>query len=82
MPLLGAIRGGGTYRVLGDGAVAARWSAGTEGVLMLDANLSGGIARGFPADAGRVIWLEGRVADDGAFAPFTVRWSMAAGGDV
>jgi malto-oligosyltrehalose trehalohydrolase len=76
LPLVPAIRRGGTYRVLGDGAVAVRWDAGAAGVMRLDANLSRVAARGFTAPAGRVIWQEGRVGDDGEFAAFAVRWAV------
>ena len=62
--------------MLGDGAVAVRWEAGAAGVLALDANLSRGATHGFAGPAGRVIWQEGSIGDDGAFAPFTVRWSI------
>jgi malto-oligosyltrehalose trehalohydrolase len=76
LPLVPDIRRGGTYRVLGDGAVAVRWDAGAAGVLTLDANLSGGAARGFATPAGQVIWQEGPVGDDGEFGAFAVRWAV------
>jgi hypothetical protein len=45
---------------------------------VLEANLSAKPARGFPAEAGRVIWREGDHDRDGAFGPFAVRWSIEA----
>jgi malto-oligosyltrehalose trehalohydrolase len=81
-PLLPAIRRGGSFQVMGDAAVTVRWDAAAAGALTLDANLSGSIARGFAAPAGQVIWQQGRVDDDGGFAPFTVRWSIGTAGDV
>jgi malto-oligosyltrehalose trehalohydrolase len=79
VPLLPAIRRGGSYRVLGDAAVAVRWEVGAAGALALDANLSRVGVRGFGAPAGRVIWQEGGIGDDGTFAPFTIRWSIGNG---
>ncbi|MGE5271707.1 MAG: malto-oligosyltrehalose trehalohydrolase [Thiohalocapsa sp.] len=80
VPLLADIRSGGRYEVVGDGAVIVRWEAGRHGRLVLAANLSDAGMAGFPAMSGRLLWQEGAVGEDGAFAPFAVRWSIAADG--
>jgi malto-oligosyltrehalose trehalohydrolase/4-alpha-glucanotransferase len=78
VPRLAGIRAGGSFAVIGSGAVVLRWSLGAPGgELMLAANLSATPARGFPPVAGRLLWQEGEAGADGAFAPFTVRWSLA-----
>ena len=46
------------------------------GTLLLAANLSDAPVADMPPPAGEKIWLEGEAAD-GAFAPWTVRWSRA-----
>ena len=76
VPSLAAIRAGGRYEVLGEGAIIVSWELVGRGVLVLAANLSGGPARGFPSGSGRVLWQEGEAGVDGAFGPWTVRWSV------
>jgi malto-oligosyltrehalose trehalohydrolase len=58
IPLLGSIQHGGTYQVLGPGAVVVRWQAG-DSELVLAANLSGAPVSGFPPTPASVIWNEG-----------------------
>jgi 1,4-alpha-glucan branching enzyme len=79
VPRLADIDSGGTYRVLGDGAVTVRWTLSDGGALVLAANLSAEPRTGFPPEAGRVIWHEGAAGDDGVFGPFAVRWSIEDG---
>jgi malto-oligosyltrehalose trehalohydrolase/4-alpha-glucanotransferase len=78
IPCLSEIRAGGSYEVIGDGAVVVRWSLGEAGVeLILAANLSGAPVEGFPSAAGQVLWREGQQDDaSGTFAPWAVRWSL------
>jgi malto-oligosyltrehalose trehalohydrolase len=58
VPLSGSIRHGGTFQVLGPGAVVVRWQAG-DSELVLAANLSGAPVSGFPSPPASVIWNEG-----------------------
>jgi hypothetical protein len=76
VPRLAAIRAGGHYDVLAEGAVIVRWQLGEGGVLVLAANLTGACTRVFPSGSGRVLWQEGEVGPDGSFGPWTVRWSI------
>ena len=76
VPRLAAIRSGGQYEVIGDGAVIVRWDSNTGDVLVLAANLAAKPATGFPAQAGRLLWQEGEVTIDGTFGPWSVRWSL------
>jgi maltooligosyltrehalose trehalohydrolase len=77
-PLRGAITGNaGRYRVVGDSAVEVRWEIADGGTLLLQANLSAARVSGFGAVSGRVFWQEGDAAEDGAFGPWAVRWSLA-----
>ncbi|HEV7266971.1 MAG TPA: malto-oligosyltrehalose trehalohydrolase [Falsiroseomonas sp.] len=71
VPRLGAIRGGGAWNIIGEGAVALHW-----GSLQLAANLSAAPVAGFPQAAGRIIWQEGEPGDAGGFGPWSVRWSV------
>jgi malto-oligosyltrehalose trehalohydrolase len=64
------------YEVLGHAAVAVRWRL-EHGELMLAANLSGERIAGLPEVSGRVLWQEGALGDNGVFAPWSVRWSLA-----
>jgi malto-oligosyltrehalose trehalohydrolase/4-alpha-glucanotransferase len=75
-PRLALINSGGTWRVLGDGAVTVRWAFAGGGALMLAANLSAEEREGFPSPCGRVIWCDGETGEDGTFGPFAVRWSV------
>jgi malto-oligosyltrehalose trehalohydrolase len=76
VPRLTAIRAGGRYEVLGDGAVVVSWQLGGGDTLMLAANLAQTPASGFPAEPGRVLWQEGAAGEDGAFGAWAVRWSV------
>ncbi len=76
VPRLAAIRAGGRYEVLGDGAVVVRWPLGGGEALVLAANLQPTPVSGFPAQPGRVLWQEGEVGHDGTFGPWAVRWSV------
>jgi 1,4-alpha-glucan branching enzyme len=76
VPRLAAIRAGGRYEVLAEGAVFVRWQLGGEWVLVLAANLTGARTGVFPSTSGRVLWQEGEVGADGRFGPWTVRWSI------
>jgi 1,4-alpha-glucan branching enzyme len=78
VPLLTEIRMGGRYEVIGQGAVAVRWSVGEAGEeLMLAANLSGAPVSGFSPAMGRALWREGRQDDaTGTFGPWAVRWCL------
>ena len=76
VPRLTAIRAGGRYEVLGDGAVVVRWQLGGGDTLMLAANLVETPAPGFPAEPGRVLWQEGEAGENGTFGAWAVRWSV------
>jgi malto-oligosyltrehalose trehalohydrolase/4-alpha-glucanotransferase len=76
MPRLAAIRTGGRYEVLGDGAVLVRWALGDGDILTLAANLVATSTPGFPTEPGRVLWQEGESSADGTFGPWAVRWSI------
>ena len=77
VPRLPAIHSGGRYEVIGEGAVAVRWSLHNSDIaLSLAANLSPGHVGGFPREAGRELLRTGTIRDDGAFGPWTVRWSL------
>ena len=74
-PLLeGAISQGGTFEVLGDGAVVVRWAAG-DSHLTLAANLSAQNGAGFPPP-GNILWQEGEFEPDGSARPWAVRWTL------
>jgi malto-oligosyltrehalose trehalohydrolase/4-alpha-glucanotransferase len=77
MPRLDGVRTGGRYEVVGEGAVVVRWVCGDAGeTLILAANLTDAAVHGFPSVSGRVIWQQGEAGEDGAFGPWTVRWSI------
>ncbi|HEX3412932.1 MAG TPA: malto-oligosyltrehalose trehalohydrolase, partial [Stellaceae bacterium] len=76
VPRLAAIRAGGRYEVLGDGAVLVRWPLSAGDTLVLAANLAATPAPGFPAEPRRVLWQEGEAGHHGTFRPWTVRWSV------
>jgi malto-oligosyltrehalose trehalohydrolase len=76
LPLLPGIRHGGSFEVIGPGAVRARWQAENSETLVLAANLSATAVSGFPA-ASRLIWQEGVGDSEGDTLPaWTVRWSL------
>ncbi len=68
VPLLHRIQRGGSYRVMGTGAVEIAWPG-----LMLAANLSGATCGLFPVAKGRVIWQEGS-RDGSTLGPWSVFW--------
>jgi 1,4-alpha-glucan branching enzyme len=76
VPRLAAIRTGGRYQVIGDGAVVVRWTIGEAAELALAANLSAAPVAGFPPPSGRVLWREGEQDDAGRFGPWSVRWCL------
>jgi len=76
VPRLAAIRAGGRYEVLGEGAVLVRWQLGGGEMLTLAANLNATPASGFPVEPGRVLWQEGENGHDGVLGPWAVRWSV------
>jgi len=82
VPILPSIRSGGSFEVVGEGAVQVRWrvegAGGAEGWLDLSANLSPSPCGGFREPGGEVIWLEGGIGADGSFAPYTVRFVLSA----
>jgi malto-oligosyltrehalose trehalohydrolase len=75
VPHLAALRAGGQYTILGDGAVVVRWPLGGA-TLALAANLAARPARGFPTEPGRLLWQEGEAREDGSFGARAVRWSL------
>ena len=79
VPRLPAMRAGGRYEVLGDGAILVRWAINEGETLVLAANLAATPTAGFPAEPGRVLWQEGEAGQDGTFDPWTVRWSVEDG---
>ena len=82
VPRLAAIRSGGQYGVIGDGAVIVRWDRNTGDVLVLAANLAAKPATRFPPEAGRLLWQEGEATIDGTFGPWSVRWSSRRQSDM
>ena len=76
VPRLRAIRSGGQYEVVADGAIVVRWEIGGRNRLVLAANLSAKPTAGFSADTGRVLWREGEAGTDGSFGAWAVRWSI------
>ncbi len=76
VPISAGIRTGGRYTAVQAGAVEVRWLLDGGGWLVLAANLSDVPVAGFSPASGRIVWLEGSVAADGRFAPWTVRWSI------
>jgi malto-oligosyltrehalose trehalohydrolase len=76
VPRLPVIHKAGHYEVLGDRAVVVRWRLGGCSVLVLAANLKAAPASGFPHPAGRLIWQEGKVGEDGVLGPWTICWSI------
>ncbi|HUK58780.1 MAG TPA: DUF3459 domain-containing protein, partial [Stellaceae bacterium] len=78
MPRLSRLKKGGEYEVVASGAVIVRWRLdGDAEELVLEANLSTEHVYGFRSDVGRTFWQENAPGRDGAFAPFTIRWSIA-----
>ena len=78
VPLLGAIDHGGRYEIVADAAVSVRWETFNGRELALDANLSTAAIAGFSAAPGRILLSEGTTGADGAFWPYSVRWSIVA----
>ncbi|MGA8025847.1 MAG: DUF3459 domain-containing protein [Bryobacteraceae bacterium] len=77
LPLLDEISGNaGGYQVLADGAVVVRWRIGLSRELTLCANLSDKRVQSFPRASGTLVWNEGGNDSDGAFDPWSVRWSI------
>ncbi|MBR0664774.1 malto-oligosyltrehalose trehalohydrolase [Roseomonas hellenica] len=77
VPLIARIGCGGRHEVVGDSAVVLRWPLNDgASALVLAANLSNMSVQGFPPAAGHILWCEGKVAEGGAFGPWTVRWSV------
>jgi 4-alpha-glucanotransferase len=76
MPRLAAIRAGGRYEVLGEGAVLVRWHLSGGETLTLAANLNATPVLGLTAEPGRVLWQEGETRQDGLLGPWAVRWSF------
>lgn len=73
------IRRGGSFQVLGPGAVVVRWRLGGSEELVLRANLSGTPVNGFPAASSSLIWMEGKTGEDaGTLQPWTVVWCIEA----
>jgi malto-oligosyltrehalose trehalohydrolase len=72
-PLLDHIASGGTYRVIGDGAVAVEWDAGDAGTLRLLANLSDGHFD--EAAEGEVFHAVGETGN--GLGPWSVVWSRS-----
>lgn len=84
VPLLPRIGGhAAQYQMLGHAAVVVRWRIAPEGrfaagELSLAANLSSAPMAGFPAAAGRSVWVEGGFDEDGVAEPWSVRWCLTA----
>ncbi len=78
VPLIADIDHGGRYGIIGDGAVSVVWSLADGRELALSANLSAAPVAGFPAAHGRVLFSQGTTGPDGAFGPYSVRWSIGA----
>lgn len=74
VPLRHSIAHGGTYEILGEGAVSVRWQLASGGELALDANLSAERVQGVSHVSGLLIWEEGSGSAEGALGPWTVRW--------
>ena len=78
VPRLAAIRSGGQYEVIGDGAVIVRWQLGEAMCWSWPPISRPDRSTGFPR-SGRVLWQEGEVGEDGTFGPWAVRWSIEDG---
>ena len=77
IPLLQGIRGdGGSFDVLGPGAVLVRWPVKDGRELRLYANLCDRAKEGFPASEGRVLWHQGPALQEQCFGPWTVHWTL------
>ncbi len=77
MPLLCTLDGGsGTYRVVGQGAIAIQWKTAGGGTLLLDTNLSESTQYGFNMSEGGELWLEGYALPGGGLGPWSVRWAL------
>jgi 4-alpha-glucanotransferase len=79
VPRLRRIRRGGTYEIVGEGAVVVRWQLEDGGALVLAANLKATAQAGFPSARGRVLWQQGDV--DGGLGPWSVRWTLEEAAD-
>jgi maltooligosyltrehalose trehalohydrolase len=82
LPLLSRLHRGGSFQIVGEGAVLVRWALGDAETLVLAANLSGEAVSGFPPRQGAVIWQEGAVQDAGAtLLPWTALWYVRGRGE-
>ena len=78
VPLIREIHQAGEWQVVGESAVLVRWDCARGRELRLAANLSSQVVD-FPADEGRVLWLEGETPAGTMLAPWTVRWTLSDG---
>jgi maltooligosyltrehalose trehalohydrolase len=74
VPLLSAIAGAGSYRVVAPSAVTVEWKA-HEGALLLAANLGPTPAELDPPQH-LEIWREGDISQSGRYGPWSVRWAV------
>jgi malto-oligosyltrehalose trehalohydrolase len=78
VPLLPALRRGGEYSIVDDGALIVRWHAASGAELTLMVNLCARSTPGFPAEHGTLLWQEGRTEAGGTFSPWSLRWTLRA----
>jgi 1,4-alpha-glucan branching enzyme len=78
VPLLKRIGGfGGSYHVLGNGAVVVCWTVEEGKVLSLAANLSNDPTTNYPNLTGNVLWHEGPEPAENMMRPWSVRWFIS-----
>ena len=66
----------GSAEIAGKGALSITWTLGGGAKLHLSANLCDNTFSGLPEDPGQEIWREGLISEDGAYSPWTVRWTI------
>jgi 1,4-alpha-glucan branching enzyme len=77
VPLLDKIKGNsGSFQIVGDGAVVARWKIDDGRELRLCANLCDHEKDGFPESEGRVLWHQGPELQGTTYGPWTARWTL------
>ena len=77
VPLLKEPLFGGTYKVLGEGAVFVSWKTAGGKFLTLAANLSKHANESFPEVKGSTIWREGIEQEGSRAESWSVRWALS-----
>ncbi len=66
----------GSAEIAGKGALSISWNLRGEAKLHLTANLCDQPFSGLLTAPGKEIWSEGPISEDGAYSPWTVRWTI------